>query len=85
MYYTYERYGVKYLQNGRESYGNQIRVKIPCLDYNDYELIIHELTSTIREEDFMVLENAVKYLQMELLKKECALAKYLPTEKQHHQ
>lgn len=69
MYYTYERYGVKYLQNGRESYGNQIRVKIPCLDYNDYELIIHELTSTIREEDFMVLENAVKYLQMELLKK----------------
>ncbi len=69
MYFKYERKKVIYNLTNPKITGSQIRVPIPHLGFNEYELIIHELEREINSEDFMVLENAVKFLQMELLKK----------------
>ncbi|GAA5417024.1 hypothetical protein Pryu01_02085 [Paraliobacillus ryukyuensis] len=69
MFYSYKRCDVVYTSENKEINGAQIRVQIPCLEHDEYELIIHERNTHISEEDFMVLENAVKFLQMELLKK----------------
>ncbi len=68
-YFKYERKEVIYNNTTPKIKGSQIRVPIPYLGFNDYELIVHELDKEIDSEDFMVLENAVKFLQMELLKK----------------
>lgn len=68
-YFKYERKEVIYNNTNPKIKGSQIRVPIPYLGFNDYELIVHELDKEIDSEDFMVLENAVKFLQMELLKK----------------
>ncbi len=69
MQFKYERYKVVYNCTTPQKTGTQIRVHIPYLGINDYVLIIHELQDKISSEDFMVIENAVKFLQMELLKK----------------
>lgn len=69
MCFRYERNEVVYNSTSPSTIGTQIRVHIPYLGFNDYELIIHELDRKISSEDFMVIENAVKFLQMELLKK----------------
>jgi PucR family transcriptional regulator, purine catabolism regulatory protein len=69
MHFTYERIKVVYNSTNPNTVGKQLRVRIPYLGFNDYELIIHELQDDISSEDFMVIENAVKFLQMELLKK----------------
>ncbi|MBU3138228.1 PucR family transcriptional regulator [Clostridium gasigenes] len=67
MYYTYIRRTVLYLKSNKV--GTQVKVNIPYPGFNDYELIIHETNQNISAEDFMVIENAVKFLQMELLNK----------------
>jgi PucR family transcriptional regulator, purine catabolism regulatory protein len=67
--FKYERSQVVYNYTKYKTGGTQIRVQIPCLGFDDYELIIHELSNQISSEDFMIIENAVKFLQMELLKK----------------
>jgi purine catabolism regulator len=69
MHFKYERKDVIYKGTDPEIAGKQIRVQIPHLGYDDYELVIHELPERISSEDFMVIENGVKFLQMELLKK----------------
>lgn len=69
MQFKYERVNVIYHGTNPEKTGTQIRVNIPYPGFNDYELVIHELPQQISAEDFMVVENAVKSLQMELLKK----------------
>ncbi|WP_374119132.1 PucR family transcriptional regulator [Clostridium sp. OS1-26] len=69
MQFNYERYEVIYNTSNQKKAGTQIRVHISYLEFNDYELIIHEESEPIDSEDFMVIENAVKFLQMELLKK----------------
>lgn len=69
MHFKYERKDVLYKGTNPEIAGKQIRVQIPHLGYDDYELVIHELPEQISSEDFMVIENGVKFLQMELLKK----------------
>lgn len=69
MHFNYERKKVIYHGASPEMIGQQIRVRIPYLGYEDYELVIHELLDEINAEDFMIIENAVKFLQMELLKK----------------
>ncbi|WP_066893555.1 PucR family transcriptional regulator [Clostridium nigeriense] len=69
IYFKYERNEVIYNNTNPKITGSQIRVPIPYLGFNDYELIIHEVDKEINSEDFMVLENAVKFLQMELLKR----------------
>ncbi|MBI6871137.1 PucR family transcriptional regulator [Clostridium aciditolerans] len=69
MQFNYERYDVIYNTSNQKKAGTQIRVHISYLEFNDYELIIHEESDPIDSEDFMVIENAVKFLQMELLKK----------------
>ena len=69
MHFKYERKEVVYNGTNPKTVGTQIRVRIPYLGFDDYELVIHELTDQINSEDFMVIENAVKFLQMELLTK----------------
>jgi PucR family transcriptional regulator, purine catabolism regulatory protein len=69
MQFNYMRYEVVYNGINRNSVCTQIRVPVPYLGFNDYVLIIHELHSQISSEDFMIIENAVKFLQMELLKR----------------
>ncbi len=69
VHFKYERNGVIYNGTNPPITGKQIRVQIPHLGYDDYELVIHELPEQVSSEDFMVIENGVKFLQMELLKK----------------
>ncbi|SCM83364.1 putative Purine catabolism PurC domain protein [uncultured Sporomusa sp.] len=69
MHFKYERRDVLYNGTNPPIAGKQIRVHIPHLGHDDYELVIHELPEQISSEDFMVIENGVKFLQMELLKK----------------
>lgn len=69
MNFKYERNTVVYSNLPDKPQGSQIRVSVPYLGYDEYELVVHELTGQLGLEDFMVLENAVKLLQMELLKK----------------
>ncbi|WP_199884125.1 PucR family transcriptional regulator [Anaerosinus massiliensis] len=68
MHFEYERKKVMYHHTNPKITGNQLRVRIPHLGYYDYELVIHELLEQISPEDFMVIENAVKFLQLELLR-----------------
>lgn len=51
----------------------QLIVNIPNLEFNSFELVIHEIDSLIPVEDFMAIENTVSFLQMELLKKHAVL------------
>lgn len=69
MQFKYERNKVIYNKLDSKISHTQICVHISSLGYNDYELIIHELNDIISSEDIMVIENAVKFLQIELLKK----------------
>lgn len=69
MNFNYKRNKVIYNNTNPKIVGNQIIVEIPFLGLDDYNLIIHELQDSINLEDFMIIENAVKFMQMELLKK----------------
>jgi purine catabolism regulator len=69
VHFKYERKDVIYNDTNPKITGQQIRVHIPHLGYDDYELVIHELPEQVSLEDFMVIENGVKFLQMELLRK----------------
>lgn len=69
MLFNYRRNKVIYNNANPKIVGEQIRVSIPFLGLEDYELVIHEIVDKISSEDFMIIENAVKFLQMELLKK----------------
>lgn len=69
MHFKYERKEVIYNDTTQKKTGKQIHVRIPHLGYYNYELVIHELLNQISLSDFMVLENGVKFLQMELLRK----------------
>lgn len=69
MQFYYERNKVIYNNTKPITMGTQISVQIPYLGINDYELIIHEQEEQISIENYIVIENAVKFLQMELLKK----------------
>ncbi|WP_371372620.1 PucR family transcriptional regulator [Sporomusa aerivorans] len=69
VHFKYERKDVIYNGTNPKITGQQIRVHIPHLGYDDYELVIHELPEQVSSEDFMVIENGVKFLQMEVLKK----------------
>ena len=66
--FEYERKSVIYNAVKPKTKGKQLRVHIPHLGYDNYELVIHEIPEQISSEDFMVIENGVKFLQMELLK-----------------
>ena len=69
VHFKYKRKTVVYNGLKPQITGKQVRVRIPHLGYDDYELVIHELPEPISSEDFMIIENGVKFLQMELLKK----------------
>ncbi len=69
VHFRYERRTVVYNSLTPKVTGKQLCVRIPHPGYDNYELLIHELDEQISSEDFMVIENGVKFLQMELLKK----------------
>ncbi len=69
MFYKYSKKNVIYNIKGKKINGNQITVTIPSVEANEYELIIHERNNLLTDKDFMIIENTVKFLQMELLKK----------------
>ncbi len=69
VHFNYERKEVIYSGTNPKVAGQQISVHIPHLGYDNYELVIHEIQNQVSSEDFMVIENGVKFLQMELLKK----------------
>lgn len=68
VHFKYIRQNVIYNSTQPKMAGKQIRVHIPHLGYDGYELVIHEMLHQVSAEDFMVIENGVKFLQMELLK-----------------
>ena len=68
IHYSYLRKHVRYTSIENQPEGQQLCVHVPHLGYDDYELTIHERNLPISSEDFMVLENGVKFLQMELLR-----------------
>lgn len=73
MNYDYIRRNVLYdSPQGTQDY-TQLIVRIPNLEFNSFELIIHEIDSFIPVEDFMAIENTVSFIQMELLKKHAVL------------
>ncbi|WP_426351164.1 PucR family transcriptional regulator [Alloiococcus sp. CFN-8] len=69
MNYEYTRKQILYSNASIQDKATALTVKIPCLYYEPYELVIHEISNKVNIEDFMVIENAVSFLQMELLKK----------------
>lgn len=69
MNYDYARRNVTYQSLQEPKNYNQLVVNIPNLEFNSFELIIHEIDFSIPNEDFMAIENTVSFLQMELLKK----------------
>lgn len=66
QYYTNE---VWYAHTGPEKRFSQIGVRVPNPGKDVYDLIIHLQGRKLGSEDFMVIENAVSFLQMELLRK----------------
>ncbi|WP_192987318.1 PucR family transcriptional regulator [Carnobacterium mobile] len=69
MNYGYIRRNVTYQSFQEAQNYNQLVVNIPNLEFNSFELVIHEIDFSIPNEDFMAIENTVSFLQMELLKK----------------
>lgn len=69
MKYEYCRSRVQDRRKSQGSSHTQLSVLIPTLNSEVYELIVHETVDLIPDEEFMVVENAVSFLQMDLLKK----------------
>ncbi|SCZ79613.1 PucR family transcriptional regulator [Acidaminobacter hydrogenoformans] len=67
--FEYERQIIIYPNLNPPYKCSQLCVNIPNLGNDKVDLIIHENDHKVTPEDFMVIENAVRYLQMELLKK----------------
>ena len=68
MNYDYIKRHVSYKHIEDQQFFTQLVVHIPNLEFNSFELIIHEMDSPIPHEDYMAIENTVSFLQMELLK-----------------
>lgn len=68
MNYDYIKRHVSYKHIEDQQFLTQLVVHIPNLEFNSFELIIHEMNSPVPHEDYMAIENTVSFLQMELLK-----------------
>lgn len=68
MNYDYIKQHVGYKHIEDQQFFTQLVVHIPNLEFNSFELVIHEMDSPIPHEDYMAIENTVSFLQMELLK-----------------
>ncbi|HJB22816.1 MAG TPA: PucR family transcriptional regulator ligand-binding domain-containing protein [Candidatus Jeotgalibaca pullicola] len=70
MNFSYNKYTVEYAQYSPHKSYTQFVISIPNLGYEEYELIIHEMEESIDDIDFMIIENAIAAIQIELLKDE---------------
>lgn len=68
MNFSYKQLQVNYFTEDCENGCRAISVDVPNLDHARYELVIHNRGRIIDNDDFMVIENVVSFLQMELLK-----------------
>ena len=68
MNFQYYSNTVRYLRVNTDSVFKQISVHVPNLEQEDCDLVIHTKSRDISNDDFMVIENVVSFLQMELLK-----------------
>ncbi|MBS6646300.1 MAG: PucR family transcriptional regulator [Clostridiaceae bacterium] len=68
MNFSYKHLHVEYSAESSKDRNRAISVDVPNLDHARYELVIHNRGKVIGNDDFMVIENVVSFLQMELLK-----------------
>lgn len=68
MNFQYNQLLVSYTPGGSGDKAKAISVDVPNLNHERYELVIHNRGKVIGNDDFMVIENVVSFLQMELLK-----------------
>ena len=68
MNFQYRQLTVMYLSNLPGGRNPAVSVDVPNLEKERYELVIHNRNRIIGNDDFMVIENVVSFLQMELLK-----------------
>lgn len=67
MNYSYNRRSVS-IMTDREHFFTQLIVKISNIGNDFYYLVINEVSSPLGVVDFLAIENAVSFLQMELIK-----------------
>ncbi|MCD7908109.1 MAG: PucR family transcriptional regulator [Clostridium sp.] len=68
MNFRYDSNTVRYLRVNTDSVFRAISVHVPNLEQEDCDLVIHVKNRDISNDDFMVIETVVSFLQMELLK-----------------
>lgn len=68
MNFQYYSNTVRYLRVNTGSLFKQISVHVPNLEQEDCDLVIHTKRRDISNDDFMVIETVVSFLQMELLR-----------------
>ncbi|MBM6615228.1 PucR family transcriptional regulator [Desemzia sp. RIT804] len=68
MNYSYDRQSVRSNSHSDHIF-TQLIVKIPNIGNDFHYLVINELDKTLNDLDIMAIENAVSFLQMELIKK----------------
>lgn len=68
MNFQYYSNSVRYIRVNTDSILRLISVHIPNLEEDDCELVIHTKSRELSNDDFMVIETVVSFLQMELLK-----------------
>lgn len=69
MNFDYTRCQVTYETFSKYPLSSVLTASIPNIDGVPYQLVIHEQNSLIADEDYMAIENAISFLQMELLKR----------------
>lgn len=68
MNYAYDRQSVRFFSEPDKIF-TQLIVQIPNIGNDFYYLVINELEKSLNDLDIMAIENAVSFLQMELIKK----------------
>lgn len=68
MTFKYVRYQLSYADENKDTPKTAICVDVPNLENQKYLLVVFEQRGFLGELDYMVLENAVEFLQAELLK-----------------
>lgn len=68
MNFDYTRCQVKYEMFPEHQHSSLLTAMIPNVNGAPYQLIVHEQEDVIADEAYMAIENAISFLQMELLK-----------------
>lgn len=68
MNFQYQQYAVLYPKLDFSEESQTLSIQVPNLGYEEYELVIHLLGNTLRDIDYVAVENAIIALQTELIK-----------------